>query len=468
MKTLKINYKIWISTLVITIGMVTSSCKKFVDVDPPSNQLVTATVFTSDNTVKSALAGMYVTFAITNSYDTEFSLSFVTGNSADETQYFTSVADFDPFVQDALQTDNSYCLSMWSSLYKSIYQANAIITGVNNSTGGISDALKAEAIGEAKFMRALCYFYLTNLWGDVPLALTTDQKVNNQLTRSSKALVYQQISKDLTDAKNTLLADYSFTSSQRTRPNKYAAIALLARLNLYNKDWPNAETNAGTLIGASSLYSLLNASALSGIFAKNNTEAILQFDNANSSDYTTEGQYYAFDNTTIPDFQLTSNLVNAFETGDRRFTSWVGVSNYQGANYYYLSKYKNTANNTIAGGEYCTYMRLAEQYLIRAEARAQQNNLGGAIADINVIRSRAGLTGTTAVTQANILLAIEQERRIELFGEYSHRWNDLRRTGRADAVLGAAKSGWKANAALYPIPKTEIQNNNNLTQNSGY
>jgi hypothetical protein len=160
--------------------------------------------------------------------------------------------------------------------------------------------------------------------------------------------------------------------------------------------------------------------------------------------------------------------VNAFESGDRRFTSWVGVDNYQGTTYYYLSKYKNSTTNTTATGEYCTYMRLAEQYLIRAEAMAQQNNLSGAIADINVIRNRAGLPNTKAATQADILLAVEQERRIELFAEYGHRWNDLRRTGRADAVLGASKTGWTKDAALYPIPKTEIINNKNLTQNPGY
>ncbi|WP_121196115.1 RagB/SusD family nutrient uptake outer membrane protein [Mucilaginibacter gracilis] len=141
---------------------------------------------------------------------------------------------------------------------------------------------------------------------------------------------------------------------------------------------------------------------------------------------------------------------------------------YQGTPYYYFSKYKQKLTNTTATGEYVTYLRLAEQYLIRAEARAKQGNLAGAIADINVIRTRAGLLNTTAVLQPDILLAIEQERRIELFGEYGHRWNDLRRTGRANAVLGALKTTWTANAALYPIPKTEIQNNSNLTQNPGY
>jgi hypothetical protein len=293
MKTLKITYKIVICEFIIALCILGAGCKKFVDVSAPSNQLVTSTVFTNDNSVKSALAGMYVTFAISNSYDMQFSLTFATGNSADETQYYTSIADFDPFIKNALQADNGTVLNIWSDCYQSIYQANAIIAGINNSIGGVSSAMKTEAVGEAKFMRALCYFYLVNLWGDVPLALTTDEKINNSLTRSSTAIVYQQIVKDLTDAENSLLDDYSNSGGQRTRPNKYTAIALLARTYLYTKDWANAAANATTVINTSSLFSLLTPSALSGIFVKNNTEAILQFDFLNSGGYTQEGQYYS-------------------------------------------------------------------------------------------------------------------------------------------------------------------------------
>lgn len=466
MKILKSICIIPICILGVVAPMLFSGCKKFVDVDAPSNQLVTSTVYTSDNTIKSALAGMFVTYAETESYDTQFSLAFVTGNSADETQYFTSVADFDPFIKNSILTDNNYILSIWSSLYTSIYQANAIIAGVNNAGGNVSDGIKKEALGEAKFMRALCYFYLTNLWGDVPLAVSTDPSVNSHLSRTARAIIYQRIIQDLTDARDALQPDYSFSNSERIRPNKFAALGLLARVYLYNKDWADAEASASAVISNSSLYSLLATTDLANMFVENNDEAILQFSN-NADGLTAESGYYALDISSIPDFQLTPSLVNAFESGDQRFTNWVGVTQYQGATYYYLSKYKN---NTIvsASPEYCTYMRLAEQYLIRAEARAQQNNLTGAVSDINIIRKRAGLGNTTATSQRDILLAVEQERRVELFSEYGHRWNDLRRTGRADAVLGAAKPGWKPSAALYPIPQSEIRNNNNLTQNPGY
>lgn len=113
--------------------------------------------------------------------------------------------------------------------------------------------------------------------------------------------------------------------------------------------------------------------------------------------------------------------------------------------------------------------RLAEQYLIRAEARAQQGDATGAKADINAIRNRAGLPDTDADGQASILAAIEHERRIEFFTEWGHRWFDLKRTGRADAVLSPIKPNWQSTDVLFPIPLQEIENNPNLLpQNAGY
>jgi hypothetical protein len=106
--------------------------------------------------------------------------------------------------------------------------------------------------------------------------------------------------------------------------------------------------------------------------------------------------------------------------------------------------------------------------LIRAEARARQHNLAGAKPDINMIRSRAGLGINNSPDEASLLLAIEQERRIELFAEWGHRWLDLKRTGRASAVLGLVKPGWSAEDMLFPIPQSELDKNPFLVQNPGY
>jgi starch-binding outer membrane protein, SusD/RagB family len=113
-------------------------------------------------------------------------------------------------------------------------------------------------------------------------------------------------------------------------------------------------------------------------------------------------------------------------------------------------------------------LRLAEQYLIRAEARAQRENQAGAIDDLNVIRNRAGLLPLAyGLSKADVLLAVEKERKLELFGEgYGHRWIDLSRTNRINAVLSAEKPAtWRATAALWPVPNIEIINNPALTPN---
>ncbi|MES1249641.1 MAG: RagB/SusD family nutrient uptake outer membrane protein, partial [Chitinophaga rupis] len=178
---------------------------------------------------------------------------------------------------------------------------------------------------------------------------------------------------------------------------------------------------------------------------------------------------------------LSDSLANAFEPGDLRYTNWVGADTVpaSGPNpqqiYHYAYKYK--AKGTLTAPlESVVLFRLAELYLIRAEARAQQNRLSGgngATDDLNVIRARAGLAPTAAVSQTDVLNAIQQERRVELFCEHGHRFLDLRRTGALDGYMTKlvplkGGAGWNANLAYWPIPVTDIQNDPNLTQTPGY
>jgi hypothetical protein len=246
--------------------------------------------------------------------------------------------------------------------------------------------------------------------------------------------------------------------------NQSTATALLARVYLYTGDWADAGAQATAVIGNSALYSL--STNLATVFTPSNSEAILQFNNS-STGYTTFA-YNVLPNTVagVPRYILTSQLVNAYEAGDNRRAAWLDSLAYNGTEYYYPYKYKSLLFG--ANAEYYTLLRLAEQYLIRAEAEAEQGNIGGAQADINVIRNRAGLGNTTAGDQASLLAAVAQERRIELNCEWGHRWLDLKRTGTANAVLGAEKTTWTATDVLWPIPSSEILSNSKLVQNPGY
>ena len=144
------------------------------------------------------------------------------------------------------------------------------------------------------------------------------------------------------------------------------------------------------------------------------------------------------------------------------------------AKYYFPYKYQSSATSTVT--EYVMMLRLAEQYLIRAEARANQGNTSGAISDLNVIRARAGLNAYAGQTDQNSVdSAILHERQVELFSEWGHRWFDLIRTGVVNNVMGGtngvcqAKGGsWMVTDILFPIPQIERTNDPNLTQNAGY
>lgn len=171
---------------------------------------------------------------------------------------------------------------------------------------------------------------------------------------------------------------------------------------------------------------------------------------------------------------ISPQLLNSFEPGDNRRTIWVGSLQSGASTLYFPYKYKdnNITNTTLTFKEYSMVLRLGELYLIRAEARAQQNKLADAIGDIDALRSRAGLTGIDPeLNQTQVLSAVTHERQVELFTE-GQRWLDLKRTGTIDSVMNMItplkKGVWNTNQKLYPLPSTEIQNGINLTQNMGY
>lgn len=352
---------------------------------------------------------------------------------------------------------------LWDEAYTYIYYANSVLEGLANSDQ-IRENTAKQLTGEAKFIRAFFHFYLVNLFGDIPYISTTDYLANNVVKRDAVALVYEKIIQDLTDAQALLAEDYSYSGEERVQPNQFAATALLARTYLYTKDWAKAETEASKVIQNTGTYEL---EVLNNVFLKNNSEAIWQLMTVDGHGRTEEASTYI--PVPTPRYAvLTDHFVKSFENGDSRRSNWIDSMIYNEVVYYFPFKYKVSKwDDPIT--EYTTILRLAEQYLIRAEARAQQGNITGAQADLNMIRNRAGLENTTATDQASLLLAIEHERRIELFTEWGHRWFDLIRTGKAGAVLsGFGTKDWQETDMLYPIPQSEIENNLNITQNPGY
>ncbi|SIO53728.1 RagB/SusD family nutrient uptake outer membrane protein [Chitinophaga niabensis] len=480
----KKNGKIGLAILILF----TTSCTKFVEIDPPATDLIKSTVFTDESTATAAIIDVYAQMINGISYSNgtiTSSLSYRAGLSADELDLYSTNAEHIEFATNTiLPTTSVINSSFWAAPYKHIFQANAILEGLPNSEK-LTPALKSRLEGEAKFLRAYAYFHLVNMFGDVPLIKTTDYRINSNIPRTSKSEVYQQIITDLKDAQNLLDSNYrapnNTITSERARVNKFAATALLARTYLYLKDWPNAETQASAIINYTALYEL---QPLKDVFIKNKKEAIWQLsrDNGNAPDAG------AFIFTTVPNNgALKNSLVTSFEANDQRKVNWIG-SRVSGVNtYYFPNKYKLTSLTPI--DEYSMMLRLAEQYLIRAEARINQpGKIADGIADLNVLRSRASLPAPnnlppllTVLSKEQAIVALELERQHELFTELGHRWFDLKRwpsiltpgdntLSRADDVLKPLKAGWTKEDKLYPIPQVQINNDPAMAnqQNPGY
>jgi starch-binding outer membrane protein, SusD/RagB family len=457
------------SLLLVMVAFCLTGCEKLIEVDVPVNQLTTGAIYSDSVTAQATVNGMYSAMYNTTGGGTVTASTFGTfvincpARSADESYWPNSPND--ELVNNSLVPTSADVTTLWVNPYSNIYQANKIIEGMQASA--LSESLKRQLIGEAKFIRAYCYYTLVNFFGDVPLVTTTNVQVNLSLGRTPVNEVYNQMISDLKDAQAVLASDYSWSAGLRTRANKWAATAMLARVYLYRKQYALAEAESSKVIANQPTFSL---PALSQTFLKASPETIWAF-NTNQFGYPFIARALLPSSSGEPSQPLTPNLVAAFERDpvrqdyeDDRFAAWVKTSPTGRA---YAVKY--VSNVAGANTEFAVVLRLAEQYLIRAEARAQLNDLTGAIADINRIRTRAGLRNTPAATKNDLLLAIEHERQIELFMEYGHRWFDLKRTGRATAVLSPIKgSNWQETDVLYPIPQAQIINNSNLVQNLGY
>jgi hypothetical protein len=459
-----------------------SGCKKTIDVGAPLTKLSSTTVFTTNNTAEAAIAGVFGKMAGSAlMYNGTASVSLQQGQAADELiSYSTTNKDF---YTNSFTSQKSY---YWTEIYQEMFAVNAAITSLTNADQ-LTPAIRNQLLGEMKFTRAFIYFYAVNLYGAVPMPLTTAPASNNTISRTSEQQVYVQIIQDLKDAQgllsdNSYLNGTSFPTTDRVHPNKQAASAMLARVYLYQQDWVNAEAMAASVINASS-YKL---ETINSVFLKTSKEAIWQLFPGGSGGFYNNADAQGLIVTARPSsltstLPLNDNLINAFENGDARLINWVGTFTAPPAGalpavtYKFAYKYKASLLVTTAAQvtEYPIMLRLAEQYLIRAEARAQQGNIGGAQTDLNTIRTRAALPNTNAATKDELITAIAHERQVELFTEMGHRWFDLKRTSQIDAVMSIVapqKGGgaWASYKQLLPIPASDILLNKKLTQTPGY
>jgi starch-binding outer membrane protein, SusD/RagB family len=473
------HHNVRVSILVL-LHLTLLSCRKFVEIPPPANSITTEQVFADSADAAAAISGIYSKI--------EYSTSIVgtcgngaetilCGLSSDELKKFLSQQEVDEFYFNSLHGLSEMTGVYWNKAYEIVYQTNACIEGLEAS-GNLTQDVKIHFTSEAKLLRSLFYFYLINLFGDVPYITETNWEKTSLIPRTKVIDIYQFIIDDLKYAQQNLRDDYSFSFGERTRVNKYCASALLSRVYMYMGKWSNAESEANSVI-ENSQYSLVPD--LNSVFFTNSSEAILQWQ-LNTSFETNNCTAEALNilpasSSRAPSYYLSSQLLSAFEQNDNRKLKWIDSSEYENVIYKYPFKYKNGRQQRETDApptEYYTVLRLAEQYLIRAEARAHLSDLLGATEDVNVIRTRAGLPEIMPGTQEDVLNAIYQERRVELFAEFGHRWLDLKRTGLVNQVMSIVTpikkpgSVWQEFQQWYPIPASQIALNPNLHQTAGY
>lgn len=453
--------------IAILILMATAivGCEDFLEVDLPNSQLNSPFVFENATTANAAIVDIYAKIRDNGLISgNSFGLSASMGVYTDELDFYgPPTSSLNALYLNTVQPNTAIMEQWWNNSYNQIYAANLIIKGVESSET-LNDAEKNQITGEALFIRALIHFYLVNTYGDIPYLKSTDYRANQRAVRLQVNEVYDNIIADLNNAKSLLPEAYF--SGTRVRPNKSVAAALLSRVYLYNENWAEAANEASFIINQNTVYSF--PADINNTFLIQSPSTIWQFLPQASGRNTLEGATFIFLSGPPSSIALRQELIESFEVNDLRKINWTKEITNANGTWYHSFKYKQRTI-TPSSQEHSIVFRLAEQYLIRAEARAKQGEVISAIEDLNTIRINAGLQNTTANTQDEIVEAILNERKVELFTENGHRFFDLKRTNQIDNTLSQIKPNWSAFKKKLPIPEREfLLNPNLLPQNEGY
>lgn len=418
------------------------SCDEFLDVRPKDSISTTDEVIVNKASAESALRGIYSALGSDGYYGTSFqSIAYLSG---DNVAWTGSQSQVQEFINKKVNADNATISAAWNAIYRTINRTNNVIAAVPQITDPLlTDALRNQILGEALFVRALSYFDLARTWGGAPLITEPTLKAgdNQDIRRSTLQETYALVLSDL-NAAEPLLTE----TTDRYKATRKTVWALKSRFYLYQNDWINAEAFASKVI-SDTRYKLLKPY---GSFFQSNArgteESVFEiFYNGTTEVNGHRNQWQPQTNSGTRQWAPNDafiKLVNDPLIGGNRS---VLVARDNQNRWYGNLYYRSPASDPSY------VIRVAELYLIRAEARAQQTKLPEALGDLNAVRDRAGLGVSTAATQSEILLAIENERRIE-FAFEAHRWFDLVRTGRADDVLGVAESF----RYVLPIPADQM------------
>jgi starch-binding outer membrane protein, SusD/RagB family len=447
----------------VLVALFLTSCQTEILDPSPVDILTDDLVFKRASDLPSVRIGLY------NAFRSVAEPTVQAGDfTADHIQHQGTFTDYQELGTKQITPANGVVASLWSSVFRSIYMSNFVLERLANVQGIREDESKTLA-AEAKFLRGMANFIGAYSFGGVPKVTSTDLAANKNIARSSRETILASVLEDFQAA----LADLPATSATAAYLNKNAARAALARYYLYQKNWVQAEVLASQVIAITTYQLVPYEDVVTRDF---NKESIFEV-GYTLFDYSGNlNNLFVSRREVIPSNQLVQTLTNR-DAGMRQVTIRFDATKQKGSdNGWVLRKYgtRDDSNRNFV------IFRLAEMYLIRAEARANQNKIAGttgALNDINILRTRAadGLpsgilkpTTVASASQTEALNIIEKERVYELSFE-GHRWYDLVRTSRAQAVMSAFSPNWNVKYEIWPLPQSELQRNTALgAQNPGY
>jgi starch-binding outer membrane protein, SusD/RagB family len=443
--------------LIVCFALVLNSCQETLE-PKPVDLLTDDIVLNEPKDVPNVEIGLY------NSFRDIIPATVIAGDfTADMLIFNGTFTQYRELGTKSITSANTSVSVLWGSIYSTVYIANFMIEKLP-TVPGLRASDREKSLAVARFLRGYAYFTALHSFGGIPKVTTTNIQDNRNIPRAT-----------VDDINNLILSDYNAALGKLPDVptnagfvGNHAVRAALAKFYLYNRNWAQAETFATQII-SSNAYEL-DEDFASVVHQDFPDESILEVGYTISDDPGTDNNLgmnnlFVGRREIIPSNQTVLSLASA-ESGDRFASIKFNQANLSGNdNGWSVAKYgtKDEDNNNLI------VFRLAEQYLIRAEARARLGNITGAIADINVLRDRANAPLINGASQSQLLTLIEEERRYELAFE-GHRWYDLVRTGRAPDVMPLFNSNWKKAYELWPIPQREIQNNPSLegNQNPGY
>ncbi|MEO8771103.1 MAG: RagB/SusD family nutrient uptake outer membrane protein [Ferruginibacter sp.] len=485
------------------------SCKKALDVQP-QGLLTEEAAIKDPNIARDLVTGVYNSF-YQGGFDNDIhGLIFcmagdVASDDADKgstaSDQSPAAVGFDNFTSD-LNSNNPYVGWLWNGHYAGIASANQALDKLEKST--FDHVTKRTLIGETKFLRAYFYFNLVRLFGAVPKVLKVPanlEEANSDVfqTRAPKDSIYAAIINDLQYAVDSLPLKGD-PATQTGRANKASAQSLLAKVYLYTHDYQKAYDLSQAVIQAGQ-YSLMtdySRNFTSKIY-DNNIESIFEIGTANNQDCNAAIPFYVVGQGPRAGglfgwsdlgFGLNSpsaDLSAAYEPGDLRDSAtilyikpdstvlWDGFvipssNRVQNPRYNYKAYFGRlqdvfcATTNTDNLPKNIHIIRYAEVLLINAEAGIQIGNAGDAQTDLDLVRTRAGLSSVPATIDN-----VWKERRVELAMEQD-RFFDIVRQGRAGILLRAlGKAFVDGKNEVFPVPQSEIDlSGGKLTQNNGY